>query len=76
MGIKDNVLEVFWKVFWSEVDKWIEDGEQLVLEEDWTTDVTKGNFLEDLQKRELLPAMSSIHGKKLTGNSQQWITPN
>ena len=66
MGIKDNVLKVFWEDFWTDIDKWLEDGEQLVIiSGDWNTDVTKDNFLEDFEKRELVPDMSSIHGENL-----------
>ena len=62
MGIKDNVLAVFWRDFWNEVDQWLDDGEQLVISGDWNTDVTKDSFLKEFDKRELLPAISSLHG--------------
>ena len=65
MGITENVLKVFWKDFWDEVDQWLEQGEQLVIAGDWNTDVTSDSFLAEFDKRELAPAISSLHGKDL-----------
>ena len=65
MGVTDNVIEVFWKDFWEDIDKWIEEGDQLVIAGDWNVDVTKQSFLEEFKKRELQPAISTLHGPDL-----------
>ena len=65
LGIKENVFTVFWTDFWETVDKWIANGEQLIIAGDWNTNVTKEKFLEEFAKRELIPVMSTSHGKDL-----------
>ena len=55
MGIKDHVIKVFWQDFWKEVNKWIANGEQLIIGGDWNCKVKNKKFLEDFEKRELLP---------------------
>lgn len=64
MNITDDPTIVFWQDFWTEVDKWIENGEQLVLCGDWNTDIQKDSFLAQFEERNLIPAISNRHGKK------------
>ena len=45
MGIVDQVIKVFWEDFWTQVDKWIEDGNQLIIGGDWNSNVTSPKFL-------------------------------
>ena len=65
MGIKDNVISIFWNDFWSQIDKWLEAGEQLIIGGDWNCNVTNKKWLERFQKRNLVAAMSSRHGTDL-----------
>lgn len=65
MGFKDNVITKFWADFWIQVDKWISDGEQLIIGGDWNKNVTNDKFLKPFLDRNLLPAMSTRHGKEL-----------
>ena len=65
MGCKDNVITRFWADFWNQIDKWISDGEQLIIGGDWNKDVTNDNFLKPFLERNLLPVMSTTHGKEL-----------
>ena len=65
MGITESVLTVFWNDFWTQVDKWLDDGEQLVIGGDWNIEVTKEKFLEEFTKRNLIPVISSKFGNNL-----------
>lgn len=65
MGIKEHVIAVFWSDFWRQIDSWLESGEQLVVGGDWNRDVTKDKWLKEFTNRNLLPAMSTKHGKHL-----------
>ena len=65
MGIKENVIEVFWSDFWKQIDSWLEEGNQLIIGGDWNRNVTNKKWLEHFKKRNLLPAMSTRHGYQL-----------
>ncbi len=43
-------LVAFWRDFWLQIDKWIEEGDQLVIAGDWNIDVRKRHFLLRLNK--------------------------
>ena len=57
----ESVFESFCLDFWKEVDKWLSNGEQLVICGDWNIDVRKERFLEEFQKRNLIPAITHKH---------------
>ena len=65
MGIKDNVITLFWNDFWTQIDKWLEKGEQLVIGGDWNCKVTDEKFIAPFKDRELLPINSTRHGPNL-----------
>ena len=65
MGITGNVLDIFWRDLWKDIDQWIEAGEQLIVAGDWNTNVTKEKFLEEFERRNLIPAIATVHGKNL-----------
>ena len=55
-------MTVFWKDFWEEIDRWIEDGEQLIIGGDWNSDVRKESNITNFRTRELIPANIKKHG--------------
>lgn len=59
--IKTDPIEQFWIDFWSDVDKWLAQGEELVIMGDWNTDVVKDTFLSDFEERGLRPAVTGRH---------------
>ena len=65
IGISGSVLDVFWADFWSAIDEWIENGEQLIIGGDWNTNTTCNKFLEPFKSRNLVPCVQSRHGLEL-----------
>ena len=61
---KGSVYENFWKDLWKEVDRWVEDGEQIVIGGDWNIDVRKSLFQSEFRKRNLIPAIIDKHGNQ------------
>ena len=63
MDITEDPTVCFWQDFWAEVDKWLDNGEQLVLCGDWNTDIRNESFLDQFAERNLIPAITNKHGK-------------
>ena len=61
-GITKPVWMTFWEDLWKEIDKWIEQGEQLIIGGDWNQDVRREIFLRPFRKRNLIPAITHKHG--------------
>ena len=59
LGIAGDPETVFWEEFWAQIDKWLENGDQLVLRGDWSHDVEDPNFLANFNDRNLVPAITS-----------------
>ena len=59
LGIAGDPETVFWEEFWAQNDKWLENGDQLVLCGDWSHDVEDPNFLANFNDRNLVPAITS-----------------
>lgn len=57
MKTPGQVINVFWKDFWAQIDEWLENGEQLVIGGDWNADVTKP-WIGEFKKRLLLPVIT------------------
>ena len=62
--IADPPEKVFWRDLWEEVDKWQDNGDQVILGGDWNTDVRKEQFLEPFISRGLYPAITGKHGNQ------------
>ena len=75
LNCKDSVYEAFWNDFWLQVDKWREDGEQLVICGDWNMDVRKRTFLQDFLHQNLVPANISRHGTDGPGTYSRGTLP-
>lgn len=56
--ITGTVLATFWRDFWKEVDKWIADGEALVINGDWNQDVQSPALVKAFEARNLLPVIT------------------
>ena len=54
-------METFWSNFWSCVDKWLSDGEQLLIGGDWNENVYNTSLLDNFQRRNLFPVITSNH---------------
>ena len=65
MGITEPVIKIFWEDFWLQIDKWISDGEQLVIGGDWNNNVTSKQFLKPFEQRGLIPVISTRFGNNL-----------
>ena len=63
MGITKDPIEIFWGDMWEEVDKWIDEGDQIVLAGDWNTDVREADFRDKFLERGLVPAIIGTHGE-------------
>ena len=61
LGIQGDPESVFWEDFWTQVDEWLEEGDQLVLCGDWNHNVEDPNFLANFNDRNLIPAITSKH---------------
>ena len=72
---KESVYKAFWNDFWKEVDKWRENGEQLVISGDWNVDVRKSSFLKPFKDRHLIPSNIQSHGLNGPGTYQQGKKP-
>ena len=46
MNMVKPVREVFWQDFWECVDKWMAQGEHLIIGGDWNQDVCSNTFLK------------------------------
>ena len=75
MGIKDNVMTVFWRDFWQQIDKWLAAGEQLVVGGDWNKDITSPAFLAEFESRNMIPAVASRHGRNLPATHNNGSLP-
>ena len=75
MGITTPVLQAFWDDFWTQIDIWLNDGEQLIIGGDWNSNVTKDNFLRPFIERNLIPAVQSRHGKNLPATYSKGSVP-
>ena len=64
MGISEPTWKVYWEDLWKEVDKWLEDGENLIIGGDWNRDIREKKFLEEFQRRNLKPAVTGKHGNE------------
>ena len=64
MGVTQNPITVFWTDFWDQIDKWLQEGEQLILAGDWNTDVRQELFADKFISRGLIPAITTFHGKR------------
>ena len=62
--VKTTVWDTFWKDLWTQVDEWLEQGDQLVIGGDWNMDVRKEKFLKGFKDRDLIPAITGKHGSK------------
>ena len=62
MGIKRQVMDTFWKDFWTQIDEWLDKGDNLIIGGDWNHDVRKDDFLQDFKNRNLIPAVINKHG--------------
>ena len=61
LKIQGDPITNFWNDFWEDVDKWLDDGEQLVLCGDWNRDVREEAFVEEFLSRNLCPAITGKH---------------
>ena len=75
MGVKENVYTVFWQDFWRQIDKWLDEGEQLVICGDWNRDITNKSFIKEFEKRNLIPAIASKHGTQLPATYNNGSAP-
>ena len=75
MNITENAIKVYWEDFWKQIDKWLKDGEQLIIGGDWNREVTNQKFLEPFTQRDLILAMSSKHGTDLPETHNNCTVP-
>ena len=61
LKIPGDPITNFWNDFWRALDKWIDDGEQLVICGDWNRDVRDEAFVEEFVSRNLHPAVTGKH---------------
>ena len=61
-GEVDNPIRIFWRDFWITIDAWLEAGDKLIIGGDWNQDVRDDTFLEKFKDRNLVPAITSVHG--------------
>ena len=64
LGVAEPVWKVFWRDFWECIDKWLEDGENLIIGGDWNRDVRDQKFLKPFRDRGLVPAITGTHGEQ------------
>ena len=50
MGVKSHFITVFFQDFWEQIDKWLTQGDQLVICGDWNTDIRNKRFLKEFKK--------------------------
>ena len=60
----ENVTDAFWKNFWMAIDKYLEDGDKLIICGDWNEDLYNLQFFEGFAKRNLIPAVTGTHKKR------------
>ena len=65
LGVSGTVLTIFWSDFWAQIDKWLEEGNSLIIGGDWNTDIRNKEFLKPFEERNLIPAVHSKHGYNL-----------
>jgi hypothetical protein len=65
LQISEGVQSIFWNDFWQQVGVWLAEGDQLVISGDWNEDICQKSFLEEFEKRNLLPAIFTSHGPDL-----------
>ena len=65
LGIAGSVQYNFWRDFWTQVDKWLEEGDQLVIAGDFNEDIRNPAFQNEFRKRQLIPAILNKHGPEL-----------
>ena len=65
LGVSGAVLTIFWSDFWAQIDKWLEQGNSLIIDGDWNTDIRNKEFLKPFEERNLIPAVHSKHGYDL-----------
>ena len=53
--------ERFWVDFWSQVDEWLSNGDQLIIGGDWNQDVQDEIFLQEFENRNLYPSTVGRH---------------
>ena len=59
-----SVMEAFWKDFWTEVDSWIENGEQILVGGDWNEDVYNEELVQKFSERNMIPVITTKHQDK------------
>ena len=75
MKITESVWATFWTDLTKEIDKWIQEGDQLILGGDWNIDVRKEQFQQRFRERNLIPAIISRHGKEGPGTYNNGSAP-
>ena len=63
--ITKGVLVSYWKDLWTDLDKWIEEEEQIVIGCDWNVQVQEEELLEGFRKREMRPVIQSKYPGEL-----------
>ena len=53
-----GVVKRFWLDFWSEIDKWLEKGERLVVGGDWNRRINDEKFIKEFEQRGMIPAIA------------------
>ena len=62
-GIKKDPIDVFWEDIWKAIDKWKEEGDQIIIGGDWNSDIRDEKFLQPFKERNLIPSITGRHGK-------------
>ena len=62
-----SVIATFWSDLWKEIDKWIENGEKLVITGDWNQDVQSQSLVKAFEGRNLFPVV--------TGGRHRGVSP-
>ena len=63
--VAKGTLETFWKDLWKDIDKWIENKEQIIIGGDWNIQVQEEELLEGFRQRNIRPVVQTKHPGQL-----------